>query len=474
MSTLNEVIRTFSLLMADITQSEKLRLRVFPVDLTALTKFYRAEYITLYKLFQRKGYEVGIVGLAVCDAILGTQPDYVEFVTSATPDQLRTMFQPDDIPGLEVVKETNGTFTITMNKKLEGLSTTIRIKTAPVTKDWEFHAAHKEFTVNSMLLKVHPGSFPCGLGISVCFGQQPIPFRVKGYVFDYHDGVKDVRHRRIRFVGNPTARISEDPLRILKYFRIHGYLATLDQPDLHDRTTLKAIFENVHTLARVDGHCCWLELQKIMCYNSTPSLVRRMFDTGVFPHVGLHGIPAFLEMDSAWQKGILSRNPWPVTCLATIVYNEEQAVELHERLGFSTIDRKILSYIIENRKKCATLSKPEIKQHFRRELLISTEIFHGRRIVLMEMMKYLVYDVLLLFYLKGLRIPKCPVTKKDVRRTWSVKYGLAGIYLRILRQQWVDSDCTWKRCRLLSKENRAIVEDLALESSSINNGETQM
>ena len=40
-----------------------------------------------------------------------------------------------------------------------------------------------------------------------------------GTIYDYFNGIQDLENRRIKFVGNPEARIKEDYLRILRYFR---------------------------------------------------------------------------------------------------------------------------------------------------------------------------------------------------------------------------------------------------------------
>ena len=40
-----------------------------------------------------------------------------------------------------------------------------------------------------------------------------------GTLYDYFDGERDLSECRVRFVGDPGARIQEDYLRILRYFR---------------------------------------------------------------------------------------------------------------------------------------------------------------------------------------------------------------------------------------------------------------
>ncbi len=42
---------------------------------------------------------------------------------------------------------------------------------------------------------------------------------MEGTVYDYFNGIEDLKHRRIRFVGDAVQRIREDYLRILRYFR---------------------------------------------------------------------------------------------------------------------------------------------------------------------------------------------------------------------------------------------------------------
>jgi poly(A) polymerase len=43
-------------------------------------------------------------------------------------------------------------------------------------------------------------------------------------VLDYHDGVKDLRARRLRMIGEPEARYREDPVRMLRAVRFAAKL----------------------------------------------------------------------------------------------------------------------------------------------------------------------------------------------------------------------------------------------------------
>ena len=69
------------------------------------------------------------------------------------------------------------------------------------TDDWRADAARRDFTINAMSMTRD------------------------GAVFDYFGGVADLRAGRLRFVGDPAARVAEDYLRVLRFFRFFARYA---------------------------------------------------------------------------------------------------------------------------------------------------------------------------------------------------------------------------------------------------------
>ena len=63
-----------------------------------------------------------------------------------------------------------------------------------------------------------------------------------GSIIDYFDGYNDIKHRLVRFVGEPSKRIQEDYLRILRYFRFYGRISLNESS--HDEKSLEAIKAN--------------------------------------------------------------------------------------------------------------------------------------------------------------------------------------------------------------------------------------
>ena len=67
------------------------------------------------------------------------------------------------------------------------------------TDDWIADAARRDFTFNA--LSCTP----------------------EGDIYDYFDGLEDLGHGRVRFVGDARERIGEDVLRLLRFFRFYAH-----------------------------------------------------------------------------------------------------------------------------------------------------------------------------------------------------------------------------------------------------------
>src|SRR6202012_3966160 len=66
-------------------------------------------------------------------------------------------------------------------------------------RDWMADAERRDFTVNALSASAD------------------------GTVHDYVGGIADIAARRVRFIGDAGARIAEDYLRILRFFRFHAW-----------------------------------------------------------------------------------------------------------------------------------------------------------------------------------------------------------------------------------------------------------
>ncbi|KAF8569674.1 hypothetical protein P879_05896 [Paragonimus westermani] len=443
------------------------------IDLTPFPTLYREENVVLHNIFTKYGFELRMAGGAVRDVLLGIEPKDIDFATDAIPSQMHEMFSKENIRLLNRNGEAHGTVTVRINDKINFEITTLRIDSEPdgrhskvvFTDDWKLDAARRDLTVNSMFLKILMNTVPdfsrtteTSNSIDSLSCTELVSHLVRGRVYDFFGGRTDLKHRHIRFVGDPESRIREDYLRILRYFRFHGRLAKPNEMDVHDPETLKVIKANGAGLARIAGERCWAELRNILLYPSTPLLLRRMFETELFPYLGLPENPNFTELDSVFKRGVLNRNPNSATVLAGILSSVEEVETLNQRLKLSNFELMILLYIIKHREQCANLQMPNVLQHYQRELLLSKEAPNKIRPVITEMLSYIVCDPDLLVRWSAWEPPRFPVNGHELLARWSLPPRAVGTHLAVLRQQWVDSDCSLTSDELLSDGNRTIVE----------------
>ncbi len=125
------------------------------------------------------------------------------------------------------------------------------------TDDWRADAARRDFTINAMSLTR------------------------SGDVFDYFGGIGDLRAGILRFVGDPSTRIAEDYLRILRYFRFLARYAGGPA----DPSALAAIRAGVPGLARLSAERVWSELVRILAAPDPRAAISLMAELGVLAAV---------------------------------------------------------------------------------------------------------------------------------------------------------------------------------------------
>lgn len=262
------------------------------------------------------------------DLLQGKIPDDIDLATTATPEEMKKMFTQEQIPMINTNGEKHGTITARVCSNVNFEITTLRVdeetdgRHAKVkfTQDWELDANRRDLTINSMFLDF------------------------EGNVYDYFYGYEDLKQRRVAFVGNPSDRIQEDYLRILRYYRFYGRIA--DGPHNHQSLTLDAIRANVQGLGNISGERIWMELKKTLLGRYAAELVLNLVEQGAAPYIGLSAEPSTKEFVRVTSTGL---NPQPITMLVALLNTPEDAIKLHERLRLSSMERDLAFFIAQNR-----------------------------------------------------------------------------------------------------------------------------
>ncbi len=145
------------------------------------------------------------VGGAVRDDLLNLPDVDLDLATRILPEEVVQRLEAANIKAVPTgiahgtVTAVSDGMPVEVTTLRRDVSTDGRRATVAFTDDWQEDAARRDFTLNA--LSADPKT---------------------GEIFDYFGGLDDLRARRIRFIGDPEARIAEDHLRILRFFRFHA------------------------------------------------------------------------------------------------------------------------------------------------------------------------------------------------------------------------------------------------------------
>ena len=215
-------------------------------------------------LFSHVGAPVRFVGGCVRDTLAGSPVKDIDLATPALP---QTVLETAERLGYRVIPTglQHGTVTVVMDG--EGYEiTTLRadIETdgrhakVAFVSDFETDAARRDFAFNAMSADLD------------------------GKVYDYFGGRSDLENRRVRFVGDMNERISEDYLRILRFFRFRARYGG-SEPQGY----VEAIGKHARGLERISGERIWSELSRILLADGAQSTVYDMERTGILGAAGL-------------------------------------------------------------------------------------------------------------------------------------------------------------------------------------------
>ena len=167
---------------------------------------YKAARITA-EILEQSGFEAFIIGGAVRDLLLAHDPQDFDIVTDATPDQIKAL------TGFEKIKHTDPAQAYGVTRlviDIDGESAGIDLTT--YRKDIDAHLGRKDTAIEFADLweDVHRRDITIN-----ALALDP----ATNMLVDLVDGLTDLENKLIRFIGDPQARIAEDPLRVIRTIR---------------------------------------------------------------------------------------------------------------------------------------------------------------------------------------------------------------------------------------------------------------
>ena len=353
----------------------------------------------LDKVFKSNNYELRIVGGAVRDLALDKTPKDIDLATDATPEEMMKILDKSGIRHIPSGLE-HGTITAILDNEPYEITTLRADKETDgrhaeveFVKSWEEDAKRRDLTYNAMSMDM------------------------EGNVFDYFGGMDDLQDKVSKFVGDPEERITEDYLRILRYFRFQGRLST----PTWDKDTLKAISSNVKGLQQISAERIWQEMSKVLSGNNVANILDYMAKTGVSKVIGL----------STNDLNKVKDNGNSIVALA----QTGNTIDIAKRWKLSKVQATMLDFLVKNKNNTLDQKKVEdmIADGVDKELISALATLQSKEVNI------------------DAEVPNFPITGADLIAKGMKPGPEIGAKLGQLKQKWKDSNFKSTKDELLGE-----------------------
>ncbi len=194
-------------------------------------------FLHFSRLYESHGYHIYMIGGTSRDILLGLEPEDIDLVTDATPDEERSFLPEADYTfsrfGSIKTKFEGVEVDITTMREEGEYNDSRHPSYIRFVRDIDKDYVRRDFTVNAIYIDKD------------------------GNIVDPSNGEKDLKDKVLRFIGDPMKRIQEDPLRIIRGERFRKRLGFS-----FEEVTKKAIEEGRPLLERLNPEKRKMEQKK--------------------------------------------------------------------------------------------------------------------------------------------------------------------------------------------------------------------
>lgn len=356
---------------------------------------------TLISLLQGKAYFVGGV---VRDFLMHRPIGDIDMATSFNPDEVQKLLENTDIRIIPTgIKHGTLTLLFKDGQKVEITSFRQDIQTdgrhalvrfgTDITQD----ADRRDLTINALYMDKD------------------------GHLLDPVGGLKDLKQKRIKFIGNAEQRIKEDALRILRFYRFYG-LFTYAKPN---KSAVMACRKQKRLLENISKERIKDELFKLLSQQNPYKALRLMNQTGVLFQIferpiHLQSIRHLFKQER--KTGVIASPLFRCWVLN----------------GCNDLPLKLSN----NEKKQINLWKKADKENLRttHDFLKILFLYGKETFLNMILYKKKNLNFPCFFYMQNLKAPVCPFSEKDVMEYFNLQgKDISKRYQKAVKW-WIDSD----------------------------------
>lgn len=358
------------------------------------------------------------VGGVVRNALLKQPVSDIDIATPLKPAKVIALLEAAGLKAVPTGIE-HGTVTAVVEGKpfevttlRRDVATDGRHAVVAFTTDWALDAQRRDFTMNALYADA------------------------EGVLYDTVGGVEDALAGRLRFVGDPQARIREDYLRILRFFRFHAWYGK-EPPDA---AALAACAAEKAGLAELSGERIAKEMLKLLEARDPVPVLQAMAEAGLLADL----------VAGASDRAVLSRlvaidtamdfAPDGVLRLATILPKDRTVLTAQlvaARWKLSNAQKERLVAAAGASRAITPFADPKLA----RRLLYrqGAEAFHDALCLALAAEPRDDWRAIV-EALRGLTAPTLPISGKDVLARGISMGPLIGFVLREVEAWWVEAD----------------------------------
>ena len=240
------------------------------------------EIVTILETLERAGFEAFLVGGCTRDILLGREPKDWDITTNANPEQIIPLFSKTfyeneygtvGVVNEEVEDEKIKVVEVTPYRLESSYSDHRHPDSVKFSKSIEDDLKRRDFTINAIAVNLSKGA-------------------IKDMI-DLFGGLKDIKDKTIKAVGNPDDRFTEDALRMIRAVRFAtelGFTINID--------TEKAILSHGKLLEKISMERIRDEFTKIIMSNNPKAGIELLNKLGILKYI----IPELVKAEGVEQN----------------------------------------------------------------------------------------------------------------------------------------------------------------------------
>ena len=394
---------------------KKIKRKLFP--------FYKNKHLQFVFNKLQEGYSADtvtarFVGGCVRKYLTNDEIEDIDIATILNTEEIKDKFKETYFKVIDTGIK-HGTITLVYDKfKLEittlrkDLKTDGRHAEVEYIDNWQLDSERRDFTINAIYLDKD------------------------GKLFDPQLGVKDLKNKNIKFIGDPQKRIEEDYLRIIRFIRFKiMYDFKIEQ------TTAKAIKQNLNGIKKISKERILIELYKILdlknfCYLNDSIDLKEIF-TLIFPE--FENLYRLERLNKICNYSQLNKT----LLLATLLLDEKNSHEYFcHKYNVSNLTKDSLNLFAKNLKKIR-----ENKAFFNKDLEKNIYLNNKNHLINLNILNFVLnnklkikdFSLILKNILKS-KTHKLSIDGKYLMENGMLQGALIGKVLKKVEEEWLKND----------------------------------